>query len=58
MAPEAFVAAVHDHRPALVGMSALLTTMVQMKATIEALEDAGLCSTVKIITGGAPVTDA
>ena len=59
VAPEAFVTAVRDHRPALVGMSALLTTtMVQMKATIEALEEAGLRSAVKIMIGGAPVTDA
>ena len=59
VAPEAFVSAVRDHRPRLVGMSALLTTtMVQMKATIEALEEAGLRSSVKIMIGGAPVTDA
>ena len=59
VSPEAFVTAVRDHRPALVGMSALLTTtMVQMKATIEALEEAGLRSAVKIMIGGAPVTDA
>jgi len=59
VAPEAFVTAVRDHRPVLVGMSALLTTtMVQMKATIEALEEAGLRSAVKIMIGGAPVTDA
>jgi 5-methyltetrahydrofolate--homocysteine methyltransferase len=57
--PEAFVNAVRDHRPRLVGMSALLTTtMVQMKATVEALEEAGLRSAVKIMIGGAPVTDA
>jgi 5-methyltetrahydrofolate--homocysteine methyltransferase len=59
VAPEAFVNAVRDHRPVLVGMSALLTTtMVQMKATIEALEEAGLRGSVKIMIGGAPVTDA
>ena len=57
--PQAFVDAVRDHRPQLVGMSALLTTtMVQMKATIEALEEAGLRDSVKIMIGGAPVTDA
>jgi 5-methyltetrahydrofolate--homocysteine methyltransferase len=57
--PQAFVAGVRDHRPTLVGMSALLTTtMVQMKATIEALEEAGLRDSVKIMIGGAPVTDA
>jgi len=41
--PASFVAAVREHQPQLVGMSALLTTtMVQMRATIEALEEAGL----------------
>ncbi len=59
VAPEVFVNAVRDHRPQLVGMSALLTTtMVQMKATVEALEEAGLRDSVKIMIGGAPVTDA
>jgi 5-methyltetrahydrofolate--homocysteine methyltransferase len=57
--PQVFVDAVRDNGPQLVGMSALLTTtMVQMKATIEALEEAGLRDSVKIMIGGAPVTDA
>ena len=57
--PQAFVDAVREHRPQFVGMSALLTTtMVQMKATIEALEEAGLRDSVRIMIGGAPVTDA
>jgi 5-methyltetrahydrofolate--homocysteine methyltransferase len=57
--PQAFVDAVREHQPQLVGMSALLTTtMVQMKATIEAMEEAGLRDSVKIMVGGAPVTDA
>ncbi len=57
--PKVFVDAVRDHQPRLVGMSALLTTtMVQMKATIEALEEAGLRESVKIMVGGAPVTAA
>ena len=56
--PQGFVAAVRQHRPQLVGMSALLTTtMVQMKTTIEALEEAGLRESVKIMVGGAPLTD-
>jgi len=55
--PSAFVDAVREHKPDLVGMSALLTTtMTQMKATIDALEEAGLRDSVKIMIGGAPVT--
>lgn len=57
--PADFVAAVQEHQPQLVGMSALLTTtMVQMKATLEALEEAGMRGSVKVIVGGAPVTSA
>jgi 5-methyltetrahydrofolate--homocysteine methyltransferase len=57
--PEDFVAAVQEHQPQLLGMSALLTTtMPGMKATIEALQEAGLRDTVKIMIGGAPVTAA
>ena len=56
---DAFVKAVREHRPVLVGMSALLTTtMVNMKGTIEALEEAGLRDSVKVMIGGAPVTAA
>jgi 5-methyltetrahydrofolate--homocysteine methyltransferase len=55
--PEAFVASVREHQPKGVGMSALLTTtMVNMKSTIEALEEAGLRDSIKVIIGGAPVT--
>jgi len=57
--PDVFVEAVREHRPRIVGMSALLTTtMVKMKTTIEALEEAGLRDSVKIMVGGAPVTAA
>ena len=57
--PETFVAAVREHQPQLLGLSALLTTtMPGMKATIEALQEAGLRDTVKIMVGGAPVTAA
>jgi 5-methyltetrahydrofolate--homocysteine methyltransferase len=56
---EDFIAAVREHQPKLMGMSALLTTtMVQMKAIIEALEEAGLRDSVKVMIGGAPVTSA
>jgi 5-methyltetrahydrofolate--homocysteine methyltransferase len=55
--PGTFVDAVREHKPDLLGMSALLTTtMAQMKVTIEALEEAGLRDSVKIVIGGAPVT--
>ena len=54
-----FVNAVREHQPDILGMSALLTTtMTQMKATIEALEEAGLRDMIKIMVGGAPVTEA
>jgi 5-methyltetrahydrofolate--homocysteine methyltransferase len=57
--PDVFVERVREHRPTIVGMSALLTTtMVNMKSTIEALTEAGLRDSVKIMIGGAPVTAA
>ena len=57
--PQAFVDAVREHNPAVLGMSALLTTtMVQMKATIDGLIEASLRDSVKIMVGGAPVTQA
>jgi len=57
--PSVFVDAVREHKPDLLGMSALLTTtMAQMKVTIDALEEAGLRDSVKIVIGGAPVTAA
>lgn len=57
--PERFVAAVRDHAPLAVGLSALLTTtMLMMKDTVRALEEAGLREGVKVLIGGAPVTQA
>ena len=57
--PDTFVAAVREHQPNILGLSALLTTtMPAMKTTIEALEEAGLRDSVKIMVGGAPVTAA
>jgi 5-methyltetrahydrofolate--homocysteine methyltransferase len=54
---EAFVGAVREHNPNILGMSALLTTtMPSMKTTVEALTEAGLRDQVKVIIGGAPVT--
>jgi 5-methyltetrahydrofolate--homocysteine methyltransferase len=55
--PETFVAAVKEHKPTILGMSALLTTTMRaMERTIKALEEAGVRDTVKIMIGGAPVT--
>lgn len=55
---ESFLKAVTEHKPDIVGISALLTTtMVEMEDVIVALEDAKLRDTVKIIVGGAPITD-
>lgn len=57
--PEEFVAAVREHEPSIVAMSALLTTtMPAMQGTIEALIDAGLRGQVRVMVGGAPVTKA
>ena len=55
--PEQVVAAVKEHQPDLVGLSALLTTtMPMMRTIIEALEEGGIREQVKVIVGGAPVT--
>lgn len=52
-----FIEAVEEHKARLIGMSALLTTtMPNMGKTIEAFIDADLRDTVKIMVGGAPVT--
>jgi len=57
VSPEKFVEVVKDNKPNIVALSALLTTTMQnMKATIEAIEAAGLRDQVKIMIGGAPVT--
>ncbi len=57
VSPEKYVEAARQHGAHLVGLSALLTTtMPAMKATVDALRAAGL-SGVKIMVGGAPVTE-
>jgi len=54
--PERFVDAVKEHKPDVVGLSALLTTTMRaMGYTIKALEEAGLRESVKVMVGGAPV---
>jgi 5-methyltetrahydrofolate--homocysteine methyltransferase len=56
--PEKIVDSVKQHNANLIALSALLTTtMVNMKAVVEALNAAGLRDKVKILVGGAPVTD-
>jgi len=56
VSPEAFVAAADDVD--VIGLSALLTTtMGQMKTTLEALDAAGKRPRVKVMVGGAPVTE-
>ena len=56
---EEFVRKVIELKPDVVGMSALLTTtMPSMKTTLDALTAAGLRKHVKVIVGGAPVTEA
>jgi 5-methyltetrahydrofolate--homocysteine methyltransferase len=57
VSPDDFIAAIEDHKPAVVGMSALLTTtMPNMGKTIDAFVDEGLRDRVKVMLGGAPVT--
>ncbi|MEZ4664834.1 MAG: corrinoid protein [Caldilineaceae bacterium] len=57
VAPETFIEAIQEHKPEAVGMSAFLTTTMPMfKRNIEAIADAGLRDQVKILVGGAPVT--
>ena len=54
---EKFLAALEEHKPDILGMSALLTTtMPNMGKTIDAFVDADLRDAVKIMVGGAPVT--
>lgn len=55
--PAKFVEAIEQHKPQLVGLSALLTTtMPAMRATVEAIRNVG--AQVKICIGGAPITQA
>ena len=59
LAPEAFVKAVQEFEPDIVGMSALLTTTMRaMESTIKVLKEAGVRDKIKIMVGGAPVTQA
>lgn len=56
--PQTFVDAIKEHKAALISMSALLTTtMPKMGETINAIKEAGIRDQVKIMVGGAPVTE-
>ncbi len=60
ISPQAFVDAIKEHKPDVVGLSALLTTtMPAMARTVEAISAAGLRDDgrLKVIVGGAPVTE-
>jgi len=58
VSPEKFVAAARERQAQIVCLSTLLTvTMPSMKAVIDALTNAGLRSSVKVLIGGAPVTN-
>ncbi|MBW2072948.1 MAG: corrinoid protein [Deltaproteobacteria bacterium] len=57
--PAAFIDAIKETNATIVGASALLTTtMLQQKKLIEALEKEGLRDQVKVLVGGAPVTQS
>lgn len=57
VSPDKFIAAIKEKNVQVIGMSALLTTtMLNMKSTINQLKNDGLRDSVKIIIGGAPVT--
>jgi methanogenic corrinoid protein MtbC1 len=54
-----FLAAVREHNPVILGMSALLTTtMPYMKVVIEALKEQGLRQDIIVLVGGAPLNEA
>lgn len=55
--PDKFIAAIQEHKPDIVGMSAFLTTTMPMfKVNIHEIAKAGLRDQVIIMVGGAPVT--
>ena len=57
VSPEKFVEVVSEGKAQVIALSALLTTtMPSMKDTIDALEEAGVRDSVKVVIGGAPVT--
>lgn len=58
VSPENFVAAIQEHQPQIVGMSSLITsTLHWVEETIKVIQNSGLRDSVKIMVGGAPVTE-
>jgi len=56
--PQVIVAAVREEKPQFLGLSALLTsTMINMRDTIQALIESGLRDKLKVIVGGAAVSE-
>lgn len=56
---EKFIEAINEHKPDIIAMSALLTTtMNEMKTTVDAIVAAGLRNKIKIMIGGAPITES
>lgn len=56
---ENFMAAIAEHKPDILGMSALLTTtMPYMRVVIEALKEAGIRQDIVVMVGGAPLNEA
>ena len=59
IAPERFIEAIESEGADLLGLSALLTTtMENMRLTMQAIQSAGVRDRVKVVIGGAPVTEA
>jgi 5-methyltetrahydrofolate--homocysteine methyltransferase len=57
--PDRFIAAIREHKPQIVGFSALLTTTMGMQwETIKAIDAEGLRADVKVFVGGAPISQA
>jgi corrinoid protein of di/trimethylamine methyltransferase len=56
---EDYMAAIHEHQPEILGMSALLTTtMPYMREVINALKEEGIRNDIIVLVGGAPLNDA
>jgi 5-methyltetrahydrofolate--homocysteine methyltransferase len=56
--PEKIVELTKEYKPDVVGMSAMLTTtMTSMKDSIDAIKEAGLSESTKVMVGGAPVSE-